>query len=528
MLKGFKNQRLFLKTLLSTLFFFTPLVASDPTLVHKTLSIPMRDGVELATDLYYPENTELPLPCILLRTPVERDRYKDRYAHMAHLGYVIAVQSLRSHSHADQYPEPYLQDAWGPLQDGHDTIEYLAESEYTNGKIGTFGASAMGIVQLLTAPSRPPHLKCQFIQVATPSLYHHAAYVGGKLCKHQIESWFSHVAPKAYEKMLEHKEYGPYWEQIDVTKKVAEITVPGLHYGGWYDIFSQGTLDAYFLLQTEGGEGARGYQKLVMGPWTHWGSHPETFGEFAYPEALASFEEAECIQNWFDYHLKDKKDALSKMPNVLYYTMGPLDGSYSSGNCWKEAQEWPPHSGQKAYYFTKAAELSSKMPIFSQKNYSYAYNTESPVPTIGGRNLYLESGPFNQASNEKRSDVLTFTSPALIKDTEITGRIYSKVFVSSTAPSTDVAITLTDVYPDGSSVIIAEGIQTVEINENQVAEVEVDLWSTSQVFAKGHRIRVNIAASNYPHFEKNPLSSDNTLYVGSKYPSHILLPQVLD
>lgn len=512
------NFALITSLLLPTLLF--------AQVTQKTIQVPMRDGLKLETDLYFPGEVEKPLPCILLRTPYSRDHNKEAYSKMAEMGYVIAIQSLRSHTHPEQYPEPYLQDAWGSLRDSYDAIEHLASSEHTNGIVGTFGPSAMGIVQLLAAPTQPPHLKCQFIQVATPSLYHHAAYVGGKLCKHQIESWFAKFAPLAYQHMLEHKQYDAYWEQIDATLKTEDVQVPALHYGGWYDIFSQGTIHSFCSLQENGGEGAKGRQRLVMGPWTHWGMRPETFGEFPYPQNLMSFSEQQCIQSWFDFHLKGDTTALSEEQAVFYYTMGPLDGSFSKGNRWQTAKMWPPKSNLTPYYLTHGKKLTKQMPRFSRREFVYLYDKDNPVPTRGGRNLYLESGPYKQNENEARKDVLVFTTEVLDQDVEVTGHLKAKVFISSSMPTTDVAISLTDVYPDGTSVLIAEGIQEVSLEKNKIQPVEVDLWSTSMVFAKGHRIRVNLAASNYPHFDKNEHSSNNVLHVGQKYPSHILLPEI--
>lgn len=486
----------------------------------------MRDSLTLTTDIYIPKNQQSKLPCILLRSPINRAKYQPIAENMASWGYAIAVQSLRSHSDTENHPVPYITDAWGELQDGCDTVEWLAQSEYTDGNIGTYGESAMGIVQLLLAPAKPPHLKCQYIQVATPSLYHHAAYIGGKLCKHQVESWFSIVSPKAYESVLDNPEYGPYWERIDAMKMSSQVQTPAIHVGGWYDIFSQGTLDAYSSWQNDGGEGARGKQKLVMGPWTHWRHRPESLGEFPIPKESLTFVESKHVKGWFDAHLKGDLDALDNMPNVSYYVMGPLDQTQSKGNCWKTANSWPPKTKNQINYFSKNKLLKTQQSLFSSNQYKVDYNPQDPLPTVGGRNLYLLSGPFDQSDNEKRDDVISFTSEVLKEDTEVTGRIYAVAYLSSTLPQTDISVFLTDVYPNGQSVLIVEGIQTVKLVPGEIQKVEVDLWSTSQVFAKGHQIRVNISHSNYPHFDKNDQAFQNTIYVGKKYPSHISLPVV--
>ena len=489
--------------------------------------IPMRDGVELSTDLHIPKGSEDPLPCILIRTPGPAKQRKI-YSLMSNWGYIVAVQSLRSHNYSEEHPEPYIADGWGELQDGYDTIQWLGNSSYTNGKIGTYGASANGITQLLLAPTRPEHLRCQFIQVATPTLYHHAAYVGGKFCKHQVESWFAKIAPKAYQSIVENKSYSPYWEQIDASKKSEYVQTPAIHLGGWYDIFSQGTIDSFDSWQKKGDVGAKGKQKLIMGPWTHWGSSLEHFGEFKLPLEAQEFHENQLIRDWFDAHLKSETEKLNQYPEVLYFVMGPLDQTPSKGNRWKKAHSWPPASHKQKHYLSKGHLLKTKLPAFSSRQYYYEYNPKKPVPTIGGKNLYLQSGPFDQSKNEKRDDVLSFSTHALDNDTEVTGRITATLYLSSTAPTTDLALTLTDVYPNGKSILISEGIQHVKLTGDKICAVDVDLWSTSIVFAKGHRIRVSVTSSNYPHFDKNPNPANNVIHVGSKYPSSITLPIIID
>lgn len=500
----------------------------DSNIEKVRVHIPMRDGVKLATDLYFSKNCKEALPCILIRTPGPASQ-SEIIDEMTSWGYVVAIQSLRSHHFADVNPNPYFADAWGELQDGYDTIQWLGESEYTNGMVGTFGASANGITQLLLAPTRPPHLKCQFIQVATPTLYQHAAYVGGKLCKHQVESWFAKIAPQAYANILKNSKYGPFWEQIDASKKAEYVQTPAIHIGGWYDIFSQGTIDSFNAWQKEGDKGAKGQQKLIMGPWTHWGSaSSDRFGEYKLPTASFELQETALIKDWFDAHLKGNTLILTQYPPVLYYVMGPLDQTPSKGNRWKKAQSWPPAAHEQMHYLSKTNTLTCKLPSYSHKEYLYQYDPENPVPTRGGRNLYLKSGPFDQSLNEQRDDVLVFSTESLKEDVEVTGRIKGTFYISSSAPTTDIAVTLTDVYPDGKSVLIVEGIQHVEFSDNKVQAVDVDLWSTSMVFAKGHKIRLSISGSNYPHFDKNPNSANNVIHVGSKYPSHIVLPIITD
>ncbi len=502
--------------LLYFLLCFSLCYGIDESVEEFIVKIPMRDGVELDTLILKSKEYEFPLPCILVRTPSDAGKFKAVYGPMTRWGYAVALQSIRSHSFPDT-EVPFLADGWGDLRDGYDTVVKLAESPYTNGNIGTFGPSAMGITQLLLAPTNPPGLKCQYIQVATPSLYN-GTYVGGKLCKHQIEGWFAKVAPKAFQNILLHPAFDAYWQQVDASDKADRVTVPALHFGGWYDFFSQGTLDAFTSWQEKGGNGARGKQKLIMGPWTHWGLFAEKLGEFPIPAAATEFRESQVIRDWFDTHLKNKDIESSSEKPVCYYVMGPLDGTPSSGNRWESAESWPPESQLTPFYFSSGSSLAEKKP--------FSYDPENPVSTVGGKNLYLPSGPYDQSVIETREDVLVFTGPVLKEDLEVTGRWKAVIYLSSSAPSADVAVSVTDVYPDGKSVLIAEGIQTITGSFERRKPIEVDLSSVSMVFAAGHRIRVNISGSNYPHFDKNPHPANNALHVGFHRPSHLLLPVI--
>jgi uncharacterized protein len=146
---------------------------------------------------------------------------------------------------------------------------------------------------------------------------------------------------------------------------------------------------------------------------------------------------------------------------------------------------------------------------------------------VGGRNLFLSSGPKDQRSIEQRDDIVLFTSDILPEDLEVTGQIFAKIFCVSDKSETDVIVRLTDVYPDGRSILIADGLKHVQIVGTDPQEVTVDLWSTSIVFAKGHRIRVSVSASNYPRYEKcSSEPSQNKVLVGDPFPSQIILPVV--
>lgn len=514
-----------------------------------TVMIPMRDGVELPTDLYLPTPNAKGLPCILLRSPAGRNSHWKGFGAMAKLGYVVAIQDTRSFADASGKTLPYVADGWGKLQDGYDTVEWLAKSPYTNGKIGTCGFSAVGITQLLLAPSAPPSLKCQYISVAAASLYHHGIFPGGQLLKNQTEGWLGLYACDSgvLSYVTNQPFYNDFWRQLDSLAVADRVRVPAIHYGGWYDTFIQGTIDAFVARQKNGGEGARGTQKLIIGPWSHWWPKSTQLGDFEVPLGGHNPPIDISAQRWFDHYLKGVDNGIDKIPPVIYYVMGPFNGEPSSGNVWRTAETWPVPAQSTPFYLTKQGQLKKTMP--DEGSLSYRYNPHDPIPTVGGCNLFLEAGPKDQRPIESRKDIVLFTSEFLEHDVEVTGPLLAKLYVSSDQPDTDIMVRLSDVYPDGRSILIADGAYRIGVMnhkqsekpfaKNQPTEINVDLWSTSMVFAKGHRIRVSVSSSNYPRFEKNlniglveanagsHRIAKNTLYFGQTYPSQIILPLVM-
>ncbi len=539
-----------MKTLLRMicLFIFVVQLAGAEELVPDlTVMIPMRDGTELPTDLYLPSPEAKGLPCILLRSPAGRQAYWKDFAKLAKEGYVVAIQETRSALDSEGKTFPFIGDGWGKLQDGYDTVEWLAKSPYTNGKIGTWGASALGITQLLMAPSQPPHLACQYILVAAASIYHHALFPGGQLLKHQAESWLGYYARdtgvQSY--VCQRPFYNDFWKQLNSLEMSHRVKVPGMHIGGWYDTFLQGTLTSFAARQYEGGEGARGCQKLVIGPWTHFWPMSQHFGDFNIPQEGLQPPVDISPKRWFDFYLKGIANGLDQLPAVTYYVMGPFDGTPSSGNTWRTSDVWPIPAKETAFYLTPNHQLQT---TFSSREgkVSYQYDPHNPIPTLGGRNLFLESGPKDQRSIEERTDILVFTSNRLDDDLEVTGPLSAVIYFASDQPDTDIVVRLCDVYPDGRSILISEGgcrlgilnHSKKESKASDVHEVKIDLWATSMVFAKGHAIRLSVSSSNYPRYEKNlnvgllgmnmgkHQIAQNQVYMGKKHPSRVILPIV--
>jgi len=525
-------------TILATLLaiFF-----SGQALSGETVMVPMRDGVKLATDVHLPSG-DGPWPAILVMTPYNKNGVAAFAAETGKRGYALVAQDFRGRfaSEGDDYPV-FLHCGWGDHQDGYDTVEWIASQKWSNGKVGGWGISAPGIALNMTAPSRPPHLTCCYVGVAFSNMYTQAAYQGGAFRKGLLEDWLtqSKFTARNLELFRAHSNYDDFWKALNPESVAGQVNVPTMFLGGWYDIFAAGTIDSFVTINQQGGEGARGKCRLVMEPYGHGRCNDLVFPNAGHPKAADMW-------NWFDIWLKNDGRGIEEIPAVQYFVMGDPTDPNTYGNKWKTADDWPaPAKVVPVYLHTdNRLRLRASEELFG--SLSYKYDPKDPVPTIGGANLTGTKGPMDQRAIEGRSDVLVFNSPEFDRYIEFTGPVKVKVWASSTAPDTDFTAKLCDVYPDGRSMIVLDGIlraghrNSMEVSEpmepGKIYELEIDLWSTSLVVGPGHRIRIAISSSNSPRFEPNPNTGNipgvddkteiatNTIYMNAHHPSHVLLP----
>jgi predicted acyl esterase len=510
-----------------------------------TSMVAMRDGVKLATDVYLPGNGTGKYPVIVVRTPYNKSTGGLLMAVPTRLrGYALVVQDLRGRFKSEGDPAIIFgNDGLGEHQDGRDTLEWVARQPWCNGKIGTWGGSALGITQNMAAPVAPDELKAQHVSVAFSDYYSQAAYQGGAFRTQLIERWLrgNGLIKKNLETFVAHPRYDDFWKKLNSETQAGKVRAPAVYAGGWYDIFLQGTINSFMAVHYRGGEGARGKCRLVIGPTGHG-----SFSELKYPANAARGPACSDPFAWFDHVLLGKDNAIAKEKPVHYYVMGDPTDPKAPGNYWRHADDWPPPSQMTPFYFHEDGTLVREKPPEGQGSKTYTYDPKDPVPNIGGQELGVPLGPMDQRRAEKRPDVLLFSTGVLEEPVEVTGRITAKLFVSSDCPDTDFTVKLTDVYPDGRSMLVTDGIlraryrksfeEEAFLEPGQVYELTVDLWSTSLVFNKGHRIRACVSSSNSPRFEANPNTgrafradketrvARNTLHLSVKYPSRIVLP----
>jgi putative CocE/NonD family hydrolase len=356
---------------------------------------------------------------------------------------------------------------------------------------------------------------------------------------------------------LDHATYDPYWQATAIKERYSRVKVPALNMGGWHDLFLMGTLENYIRMQKEGGSReARDGQRLLIGPWSH-GAFTGLFPEHNY--GIMSGQDVidiTAIQlRFFDYHLKGIKNGLDAEPPVRIFIMGE--------NKWRDENEWPLARTQYTpWYFHGNGRAGSDGGTLSlvkpgdEPQDVYLYDPHDPTPTIGGPTLMhglligLNAGPRDQRAAEARPDVLVYTSDVLDKPLEVTGPLKVTLYAASSAPDTDFIARLCDVFPDGASRLLAEGIiracyrqgtdRARPITPGEVYEYTIDLVATSNVFLPGHRLRLDIMSSSFPRFDRNlnngkllgedtladAQSAQQAIFHDSSRPSHILLPVI--
>jgi hypothetical protein len=525
-----------------------------------TVMVPMSDGVRLSTSVFLP-SIEGQWPAVLVRTPYGKDNPLAPFVALGATlkGYAFVAQDTRGRFGSEGSDFPIFQaDGWAGHRDGYDTVEWIARQPWSNGKVATVGPSALGITQNMMAVTAPPHLVCQHSVVAFSSMYHQAAFQGGAWRKELVERWVSSTKldRRTTATFHSHPDYDEFWAQYNPEALAERVNVPVMFVGGWYDIFNQGTIDLFLAVQQRGGPGARGKCRLVMEAFGHGKSNDLAFHNTRQPANADQMA-------WTDLWVKKDGKGLENIPVVQYYVLGDPDDRDAPGNEWRSADTWPIPARLMPVYLHGDGRLDWTSPTVKSggtgilpvkahgqdahaTSRSFQYDPKNPIPTIGGANLMISKGPKDQRPVEKRPDVLLFDSPVLTKPLEVTGRVKVRLWVSSSAPDTDFTAKLTDVYPDGRSMIVLDGIRRMRhrnsfekselMEPGKIYEIEIDLWSVSIVFNRGHRVRLAISSSNSPRFEPNPNTgrpsgtdgetaiATNTVYFDGDRPSRMLLP----
>ncbi len=598
--------------------------------------VPMRDGICLATDIYRPQNQQSPLPVILERTPYDKSKpsrsevtvsqhnpksRREIANAFVERGYVVVYQDCRGRFNSQGEFSKYINE--GP--DGYDTLKWLCEQSWCNGKIGTMGLSYAAHTQSALACLNPPGLACMFLdsggfsnafqggirqggafELKQLTWAYHQSLVDleqqadeiskAALEKINISDWFSRLPWKKghsplkyhpqYEEYVfdqwEREGFDGYWQQIGLYAEGYYndyANVPMMHMASWYDSYARTATDNFRGLNDVG----KGPAYLLMGPWTHGNRSVPCHGEVDFgPEAtldgnLATDHVAFRLR-WFDRWLKEEtRETFWEKPVKLFIMGGGSgcrtgQGFLDHGGTWREESNWPlPQTVYTPFYIHSDGRLDQAKPEPEEDSLAYQYDPKNPVPTIGGTitsgEPVMVGGAYNQVESERffgckppylplanRPDILVFQTNPLENDVEVTGPIVVHLWLASDCPDTDITVKLIDCYPpsvdypQGFAMNITDGILRVRyrnawdkaewMESGEIYKISVEPFPTANLFKKGHRIRLDISSSNFPHFDVNPNTGEdpakgtlnrtaqNRIFMDRDRPSHVLLPVI--
>ena len=516
---------------------------------HLEVQVPMRDGVNLSTDVYLPKAAG-PFPTVLMRTPYSNnmDVYIRKARGLANDGYACVVQDVRGRwdSDGEFYPQA------AERNDGYDTQEWIGSQAWSSGKIGMSGRSYLGAVQWLSAPLRSRYLTCLAPQSANSNPLGDLVRPGGAFQLGVLVTWGMRTTTRtsqsiAYENFtetfntlplidlakragrplpfwsdwLQRPSDDPFWAEISTTTRWDQISVPAFNMGGWYDLYSAQAFRHFNGLRQQGRTPEARQSKLLVGPWPHHlgtdlSTSPRT-GDIDFgAHSAISMDSVE--RRWFDYWLKGIANGIVDEPPLRLFIMGI--------NEWRDEHEWPLartdwqgwclHSGGGAQSARGDGTLSLVPPADEPAD-TFEYDPRYPVQTVGGANCcspeVVPWGPYDQRPVESRSDVLCYTSDPLETDVEVTGPVKLVLHAATDGLDTDWTAKLVDVAPSGYAMNLCDGIIRARYRDgltnpglltpDEVYEYEIDMGVTGNVFRRGHRIRLDVSSSNFPRFDRN-------------------------
>jgi putative CocE/NonD family hydrolase len=597
--------------------------------LRENVMIPMRDGVRLATDIYFPARGSAPVagrfPVILTRGPYSKSVGGAATSLMfVPYGYVVVIQDVRGRYRSEGRWRPIRDDP----NDGFDTAQWIGSQPWSNQSIGTIGTSYAGGTQHALAIAGAPYVKAMIPRNAMSDfgrygVRHHGAFelrwlnwvltlgnavdtsnalpaalraadgpsdapalvaMGDQVQKYALALPLRpgatplRFAPDYEAWLVEamgHGAYDGYWRDSgsSVVDHIPEYKdIPVYHVTGWYDSWSYQVANMNFVQLTKA---KKSLQRLIVGPWIHSLERLTYAGEAQFtPDA--SLELSSFQRRWFDHWLKGVDNGVDREPPVRIYVMGGGDahrtpeGRIFVGGHWRDEHEWPLARARYTDFFLHSGgSLSAGRPS-SGLPASFVFDPRHPVPTLGGNVSSQGRLMFQGAADQRdrtnfwltsdtrplseRKDILVYRTPPLESDVEVTGPLVVKLWASSSAPDTDFTVKLVDVYPPsrdypaGVDLNIADGIVRARYRNNldheeflepgKPYEFTIEMYPTSLVFKRGHRIRLDVSSSNFPRFDVNPntgeplnanhrwQTAENTIYTDSDHPSDLILPEI--
>jgi uncharacterized protein len=542
--------------LLAAVVLVCALSAQTPQVVR----VRMRDGVRLSTSVFLPHSPG-PYSTLLVRTPYGKGTsLLSGYKLFLDRQFAVVVQDVRGRYASEGVFRPPLQED----RDGADTISWVASQPWSDGKVGMLGGSYLGIAQWRAALQRQPQLRAIFPIVSGSDEYLDRFYSpGGALKVGHRMLWIAenfmlphHPRPPFtefvrhlplrtmdrvttgqsigfYQEALNHPAYDAYWRSRSTRERLHEVNIPAYIVGGWYDNYVESDLATFVSLTKRSGA-----HRVMIGPWPHAMEPLPRSGA----EARVNIRAIQA--QWFEHWMRGPQP----VPN---FPAAPVRIFVMGANRWRDEQEWPIARTKYTPLYLNAGKALAAQPQASGYE-RYTYDPRHPVPTMGGavccNPKIFPPGPMDQREVESRDDVLIYSSQPLRRDIEVTGEIRVVLHISTTATDTDFTAKLVDVHPDGYARNLCDGILRLRfragLDKPQLAKpgtiyaITIPAGVTSNVFRAGHRVRIEISSSNFPRFNRNPNTgraiadetelrlADQTVYHGTKWPSHVILPVI--
>ena len=530
----------------------------------KNEMVPMKDGIKLATDIYFPQSEkESTFPALVNRTPYNKDYVENSKEINAYVkaGYVVVVQDVRGRYHSEGIFVPYEYE----IEDGLELFKWVRSQSWCNGHLGTFGLSYHGGTQWLPATKNPEGLDAMVPVITFDDLYNGSAYYDGAKVLHDLRWTVASIIPdimerakkageevtveppevynclekiplasdeavklyaKYYLEWMKHSTFDDYWKKLSPKEHYSDITVPTLNISGWYDIFVPSTLNNFMGMRKNGGsEIAKSNTYLIMGPWTHL-NFSGKLNEFDF--GSEGSEDAIDLLGikiaWYDFWLKNKPRKYLLNKPVKIFVMGE--------NRWRDEDDWPlPNTNYIPYYFHSEGNANTKNGLLSidkpenEKSDKFVFDPLNPVPTLGGQVILPGEGaigPRDQTTVENRDDVLVYETGILNEDITVIGPLIAKLFISSDCKDTDFTVKITDVDEKNVSRLLSDGILRVRYRNSlektelmepgKIYEIKVNVAATANTFLKGHRIRVSVSSCNFPRFNRNSNSGGDIMF----------------
>jgi uncharacterized protein len=531
--------------------------------VDRDVPLTTRDGITLRADVFRPDDRARH-PAIVVRTPYgkEPSANSDYFSPLtaAFAGYAVVIQDVRGRYASGG---SFVPSGAADGDDGYDTIEAIAAESWCDGNVGMAGASYLGAAQWRAAVTSPPHLKAIAPHIVTP----HRLFETRRTGVHELKMTLGWSASMAIETLGRLSAQGEdvsgalraarealadldraceflplgalpflkaagsharshfgdadlkaFTSETEIYLDCSRVRVPVMQAGGWYDNFIGDMARAFVgLREGAGSPAARQGQHLLVGPWTHGVRLGSQVGEVNFGRQASAAVAMSTLRHlaFFDRYLRGIESA--DLVAVRYFVMG--------ANEWRSAETWPLPGTERRRLFLRSGgrantaagdgRLSRDEPGAEAPD-TYVYDPASPVRSRGGRinpDLGEAGGPLDQSVVERRADVVCYSSDELEADLEVTGSIELQLFAASTARDTDFMARLVDVYPDGRAVNVAEGCIRARYRGSLLAPellapgepclLRIDMGVTSQVFRRGHRLRVHVTSSDFPRFDRN-------------------------